>query len=43
VEQTECFATTGGAWLLDEQRLIAGGTINLIGASCRPEITLIES
>ena len=30
-----CFAATGGAWLLDEQRLIAGGKINLIAATCR--------
>jgi uncharacterized protein len=25
------FASTGGAWLVDEQRVIAGGKINLIG------------
>jgi predicted MPP superfamily phosphohydrolase len=30
----KCFAATGGAWLLDEARLVAGGKINLIGASC---------
>jgi predicted MPP superfamily phosphohydrolase len=28
------FAATGGDWLLDQQRIIAGGKINLIGASC---------
>ena len=27
----KCFAATGGAWLVDEQRVIAGGKINLIG------------
>ncbi len=27
----KCFAGTGGAWLVDEQRVIAGGKINLIG------------
>jgi predicted MPP superfamily phosphohydrolase len=27
----KCFAATGGAWLLDEQRVIAEGKINLIG------------
>ena len=32
-EIAQCFAATGGAWLLDEQRLIAGG-INVIGATC---------
>jgi predicted MPP superfamily phosphohydrolase len=30
----KCFAATGGAWMLDEQRVIAGGKINLIGSSC---------
>jgi hypothetical protein len=30
----KCFEATGGAWLLDEQRKIAGGKINLIGATC---------
>jgi len=29
-----CFAGSGGAWLLDEARTIAGGKVNLIGASC---------
>jgi len=29
-----CFAATGGAWLLDEHRVIAGGQINLVGATC---------
>jgi len=27
----QCFAGTGGAWLVDEQRVIAGGKINLSG------------
>ena len=27
----KCFAATGGAWLLNEQREIAGGRVNLIG------------
>jgi len=27
----KCFAATGGAWMIDEQRIIAGGKINLIG------------
>ena len=26
-----CFASTGGAWLVDEQKIIADGKINLIG------------
>ncbi|HEV2691527.1 MAG TPA: metallophosphoesterase [Verrucomicrobiae bacterium] len=30
----QCFAATGGAWLIDEQRRIANGKINLIGATC---------
>jgi uncharacterized protein len=29
----KCFAATGGAWLVDEQRMIAGGKINLIGVA----------
>ena len=29
----QCFAATGGAWLLDQQRLVAGGKINLIGSA----------
>jgi predicted MPP superfamily phosphohydrolase len=29
-----CFEATGGAWLMDEQRQIAGGKINLIGLTC---------
>lgn len=29
----KCFAATGGAWLLDEQRIIAEGKINLIGVA----------
>lgn len=27
----QCFASTGGAWLMDEQMMIANGKINLIG------------
>ena len=27
----KCFAATGGAWLVDEKRVIAGGKINLGG------------
>jgi predicted MPP superfamily phosphohydrolase len=27
----KCFAAAGGAWLVDEQRVIAGGKINLVG------------
>ena len=27
----KCFAATGGAWLVNQQRVIAGGAINLIG------------
>ena len=27
----QCFAATGGAWLVNEQHVISGGTINLIG------------
>jgi uncharacterized protein len=27
----KCFSATGGAWLMDEQRIIADGRINLIG------------
>jgi predicted MPP superfamily phosphohydrolase len=29
-----CFSATGGAWLLDEQRAVAGGKLNLIGITC---------
>ena len=29
-----CFNATGGAWLLDERREIAGGKVNLIGITC---------
>jgi len=29
-----CFNATGGAWLMDESRKIAGGKINLHGSSC---------
>jgi predicted MPP superfamily phosphohydrolase len=31
----KCFAATGGAWLMDESRLIAGGRVNLIGSICK--------
>lgn len=31
----KCFAGTGGAWLLDEQRATGDGKINVIGATCR--------
>ena len=30
----KCFNATGGAWLIDERREIAGGKINLIGITC---------
>jgi hypothetical protein len=30
----QCFAATGGAWLMDENRALAGGRINLIGITC---------
>jgi len=30
----QCLEAGGGAWLLDEQRAIAGGNINLIGITC---------
>lgn len=30
----KCFNASGGAWLLDEQRIIANGKINLIGITC---------
>ena len=30
----KCFNATGGAWLMDERRVIAGGKINLIGITC---------
>ncbi|HZL77296.1 MAG TPA: metallophosphoesterase [Candidatus Limnocylindrales bacterium] len=30
----KCFSVTGGAWLMDERREIAGGKINLIGITC---------
>jgi uncharacterized protein len=32
---SNCFAATGGAWLLDEQRVTADGKFNLLGATCR--------
>ena len=30
----KCFNATGGAWLMDERRVIADGKINLIGITC---------
>lgn len=30
----QSFAANGGAWLLDEQRAVAGGKINLVGITC---------
>ena len=30
----QCFNANGGAWLMDERRVIAGGKINLIGITC---------
>ncbi len=38
-EISRCFAATGGAWLLDQQRVITGG-INIIGATCRFPVPL---
>jgi predicted MPP superfamily phosphohydrolase len=32
-EIAKCFAATGGAWLLDQQRVIAGG-LNIVGVTC---------
>jgi len=32
-EIARCFAATGGAWLMNEQRTVAGGGINVIGAT----------
>ena len=34
----ECFAATGGAWLVDEQMTIANGAINLIGTVWHPPV-----
>ncbi len=31
----ECFAATGGAWLMDESRDVDGGQISIIGLACR--------
>ena len=40
-EISKCFASTGGAWLVDETRIIAGGKISLIGlALMGPKHTL---
>lgn len=30
---SRCFAGTGGAWLMDESRLVAGGKMNIIGVA----------
>ena len=30
----KCFAATGGAWLMNENRTVAGGRVNLIGLAC---------
>jgi predicted MPP superfamily phosphohydrolase len=30
---SKCFAATGGAWLVDEERVIANGKINLLGVA----------
>ncbi|HWD94630.1 MAG TPA: metallophosphoesterase [Verrucomicrobiae bacterium] len=30
---TKCFAATGGAWMVDEERIVSGGKINLIGVA----------
>ena len=30
----QSFSATGGAWLMDENRLLAGGRINLVGITC---------
>lgn len=30
----DCFASTGGAWLLDQEALTRDGKVNIIGASC---------
>lgn len=34
----QCFAATGGAWLVDEQMTIANGEINLIGMVWHPPV-----
>lgn len=31
----KCFATTGGAWLMDKSQITPGGGINLIGLTCK--------
>lgn len=31
----KCFESTGGAWLIDEQREVAGSRINLVGITCK--------
>jgi len=31
---SKCFSATGGAWLLDEQRVTPDGKFNIIGATC---------
>ena len=30
----QCFKATGGAWLMNEQRTLAGGELNVIGITC---------
>ena len=39
----KCFAATGGAWLMNERREIAGGTINLIGITFNHPAELVPS
>ncbi len=39
----QCFAATGGAWLLDEQQIVADGQINLVGMTCRRFCNILSS
>ncbi|HEY5297575.1 MAG TPA: metallophosphoesterase [Verrucomicrobiae bacterium] len=39
----KCFAVTGGAWLLNEQREIAGGKINLAGITYGHSLQLLPA
>lgn len=32
-DMVKCFESTGGAWMVDESRIVAGGKINLIGVA----------
>jgi len=32
-DMAKCFAGTGGAWLMNEERMVAGGNVNLIGVA----------